>query len=70
LLLVVFEHAGEGDRDFAPRPTGEELLNQTTASVTWGVRRVEFYSDRLAARNRFSQSNRDTDTYCVTLELW
>jgi hypothetical protein len=37
LLVAVSVHAGEGDGHFAPRPTGQEVLNQTTAFDAWGV---------------------------------
>ena len=69
LLVLVSVHASEGDGDLALRPKVQELLNQVAAFDAWGVRRQYFHSYRLAARNKFNQTNRKTDTCCVTLQF-
>jgi hypothetical protein len=63
-------HASEGDGDLALRPKVQELLNQVAAFDAWGVRRQYFHSYRLATRNEVNQTNRKTDTCCVTLQFW
>jgi len=66
LLVVIAVHAREGDVDLALRSKAQELLNQLAAFDARGVRREQFHSYRFATRNKFNQTNKKTDTYCVT----
>ena len=67
LLIIVAVHAREDYGDLALRPMVQEPLNQLAAFDARGTRREQFHSYRLATRNKLNQTNRKTDTYCVTL---